>query len=177
MVNFKENRYKLYEKLQDNSVLILYSGALKHASADEGYPFKANMNFYYLTGIKQNHVYLVAKKYHNVIEETLFIYENDPVKVRWIEAYLYPEEAKAISGVENVNFVSEFDNFLAKILRFKVLKNVYLDLEKPQFDGQVNFGYVLKDKVNAYSFGKKIINIYEDIVTLRGCKSKEEVEL
>lgn len=177
MINFKQNRYKLYEKLQDNSLLILYSGALKHASADEGYPFKANMNFYYLTGIQQNNVYLVAKKYHNVIEETLFIYENDPIKVRWIGAYLYPEEATNISGVENVKFVDEFDSFLAKILRHKVIKNVYLDLEKPHYDGQVNFGYVLKDKVNAYSFGKKILNVYEDIVTLRGCKSSEEIEL
>lgn len=175
MNNYQNNRYELLNKLEDNSLVILYSGALKQVSADESYPFKVNMNFFYLTGINQENVYYVARKNKGKIEEALFIYENDPVKVRWIGAYLYPEEAIEISGVNTIYFLDKFDQYLLKNL--SKVKNVYLDLEKTSYFGQVNFGKVLKDKVNAYAFDKKIIDVYFDIVTLRGPKKPYEVEL
>ena len=86
MNNYSINRHELINQLDDNSLLILYSGALKHTSGDESYPFVVNMNFFYLTGIKQDNVYYVCKKVKGKVEESLFIYKNDPVKVRWIGA-------------------------------------------------------------------------------------------
>ena len=62
MNNYFENRKELLNSLDDNSLVILYSGALKHRSADSSYPFVVNMNFFYLTGIKQDNVYYVCKK-------------------------------------------------------------------------------------------------------------------
>lgn len=177
MNNFKENRNQLLSQLDNNSLLVLYSGALKQVSADENYPFKVNMNFYYLTGINQEDVYYIAKKVNGKTSESLFIYKNDPLKVRWIGAYLYPEEAKEISGIEDIRFIDEFSSRLTKELLTKNIKNVYLDLEKPNFQGQVNFGFVLKDKVNAIAFEKKIIDVYHNIVALRGIKKTYEVEL
>lgn len=171
------NRNKLYKEIPDNSLVVLYSGALKQCSADENYPFKVNTNFYYMTGIDQDNVYLVVSKVRGQIEEHLFIYENDPVKVKWIGAYLYPQEATDISGVENIHFVKEIDDYLLKQVRRKAIKNVCLDLEKSYFDGQVDFGKILKDKVNAYSFDKKIIDIYQTITILRGVKEDWEVEI
>ena len=114
MNNYRNNREKLYRKIPDNSLLVLYSGALKQCSADESYPFRVNTNFYYMTGINQDNVYLLVTKVRGEIEEHLFVYENDPIKVKWIGAYLYPEEAKEISGVDNIHFVKEFDAYLLK---------------------------------------------------------------
>lgn len=179
MNNYSINRKNLIDTLDDNSMLILYSGALKQISADENYPFKVNMNFYYLTGINQDNVYYVCKKVNKHVYESIFAYKNDPLKVRWIGAYLYPEEISKISGLdeENIHFIDEFDAFLAKNLSSKKIKTVYLDLEKPEFEGQVNFGYVLKDKVNAIDFEKKVVSVYENIVSLRGVKKPYEIEL
>ena len=143
MNNYFENRKELLNSLDDNSLVILYSGALKHRSADSSYPFVVNMNFFYLTGIKQDNVYYVCKKIKGKIEEHLFIYENDPVKVRWIGAYLYEDEAREISNVENIHFVHEFDAFLVKTLRNVSIKSAYIDLENSGYTGQVNFGIVL----------------------------------
>ena len=112
MSNYVNNRQKLYKEIPDNSLVVLYSGALKQCSADENYPFKVNTNFYYMTGIDQDNAYLVVTKVRGEIEEHLFIYENDPIKVKWIGAYLYPNEAKEISGVENNQFIKEFDAYL-----------------------------------------------------------------
>lgn len=177
MNNFQQNRSELYAQLEDNSACILYSGALKQVSADENYPFKVNMNFYYLTGIKQDNVYLVVSKYRKQIEETLYVYENDPDKVRWIGAYLYKEEAESISGIKDIRYLDRLDGDLCRLLSRKGIRKVYLDLEKPPFEGQVNFGYVLKNKVNAIDFDKVVEDIYPKIVALRGIKKAEEIEL
>lgn len=177
MNNYLNNRKKLYDKIPDNSLVVLYSGALKQSSADESYPFRVNTNFYYLTGIDQDNAYLVCTKVRGEIEEHLFIYENDPIKVKWIGAYLYPNEASEISGIDNIHFVKEFDAFLLKQAKRKGIKNICLDLEKTGFDGQVDFGKVLKDKVNAYCFDKKIVDIYQTITLIRGIKEAYEIEI
>ena len=98
MNNYQNNRLELEKLIEDNSLVVLYSGALKQTSNDENYPFKVNMNFFYLTGINQDNAYLMIEKVNGKVLETLFIYENDPLKVRWIGAYLYPNEASEISG-------------------------------------------------------------------------------
>ena len=177
MNNYSNNRAKIYKELPDNSLVVLYSGALKQCSADENYPFRVNTNFYYMTGIDQDNTYLVVTKVRGEIEEHLFIYENDPVKVKWIGAYLYPNEAQEISGVENIHFIKEFDAFLLKQAKRKGIKNICLDLEKSYYEGQVDFGKVLKDKVNAYCYDKKIVDIYQTITLIRGSKASWEVEI
>lgn len=177
MNNYQINREELLSKIENNSLLILYSGALKQISADENYPFKVNMNFFYLTGINQDNVYYLAKKENNQVKEYLFIYKNDPLKVRWIGAYLYEDEAKEISGINEIHYVEEFNSYLTKMLRPNKIKRVYLDLELPSFEGQVNFGYKLKDLVSALAFDKQIVDIYPEIVKLRGVKKPYEVEL
>ena len=177
MSNYVNNRQKLYNQIPDNSLVVLFSGALKQCSADENYPFKVNTNFYYMTGIDQDNAYLVVTKVRGEIEEHLFIYENDPIKVKWIGAYLYPNEAKEISGVENIHFIKEFDAYLLKQAKRKGIKNICLDLEKSPFEGQVDFGKVLKDKVNAYCYDKKIVDVYQTITLIRGVKEDWEIEI
>lgn len=177
MNRFQRNREELYARLEDRSVCILYSGALKQVSADENYPFKVNMNFYYLTGIRQDNVYLVIRKFFRQVEETLYVYENDPDKVRWIGAYLYRDEAEAISGVKDVRYLDRLDGDLNRLLSLKSIRKVYLDLEKPPFEGQVNFGFVLKNKVQAIDFNKTVEDVYPKIVALRGVKKADEIAL
>lgn len=177
MNNYQINRQDFYQKMENNSLVLLYSGALKQTSADECYPFYVNTNFYYLTGINQEDVYFLAAKIKGEVHETLFVIENDPNWVKWIGARLYPNEATAISGIEDIKFLPELDKVLVKLLNRKSLKRVYLDLEKHSFKGEVDFGKVLKDKINAISFDKNIIDCYQLITKIRGVKKPYEVEI
>ena len=68
---------------------------------------------------REDNVYLVVTKVRGEIEEHLFIYENDPIKVKWIGAYLYPNEAKEISGVENIHFFPK-KYYICKVSKIKV---------------------------------------------------------
>ncbi len=51
-MNYEMRRQKVYEKMEEHSVLILFSGIESHVSADEYAPFEANRNFFYLTGLR-----------------------------------------------------------------------------------------------------------------------------
>ena len=50
---FVANRTKLAGTLPDSCAVLLFAGRAPHKTADEQYPFFANRNFFYLTGIEQ----------------------------------------------------------------------------------------------------------------------------
>ena len=101
---FSQRREKIYQSIDDNSVLILFAGAAPKKSADENYDFVVNKNFYYLTGITQESSILLAYKQDGIINECLFILEQDENIEKWTGKRLKVEEAKEISGIKNVLF-------------------------------------------------------------------------
>ena len=64
---FKERRNKLYDLLEEHSVLVLYSGVSVKRSADECFPFTVNRNFYYLTNIKQEDSIFLALTFKSTL--------------------------------------------------------------------------------------------------------------
>ena len=131
---FKERREKLYNKLNDESVLILYSGVAKKRSADEDFPFVVNRNFYYLTNIKQENSVLVVTKLGGIIKEYLFINEYSELKEKWTGRRITPQEARTLSDIPNILFTPTFDAQLQMILNnsnsIDNINYIYMDLEK-----------------------------------------------
>ena len=60
-MNFRERRTKIFDTMEVDSALILFSGIELHVSADEYLPFEANRNFFYLTGLRRDHMILLMK--------------------------------------------------------------------------------------------------------------------
>ena len=171
---FINNRQKYFDAVSDNSLTIINSGYVMRCSADENFDFEVDKNFYYLTGINQDEVVYVMKKKDGKMSEMLFIVENDPIKIKWVGAKLYQEEAIAISGVEEVHYFSEYKDIISKLIA--EVDKVYLNLDK------VN-GYIFNPN---YTFSRIIMKNYPDkeyldndkiIIKLRSVKEKEEVEL
>ena len=177
MNNFKLQRKEFVDGLLDNSITILYSGATKQESYDEDYYFSVNRNFYYVTGINQDDVYIMILKRKGTVKEIVYAAENDPLKIKWVGEVLYPEEIKEISEVNEVKFLNEFETDLVRLMRDNRYKCVYLDLEEPSFQGQRNFGLELKKKVNALALDKKVYDAYPLITRNRGVKKPYEIEL
>ena len=171
---FKRNRKKLFSKMLDNSVLVLSSGTNYTESGDEDFDFDVDKCFYYLTGVNQAEVTLVLEKKKGQENEYLFIEENDPVRVRWVGAKLYPNEAKEISGISNIRFSKSFDNCLDYILSGNI-DNLYLSLEHDNTH-RYNHNYEFSKKISDKYYDKKVIDCYKIIVDLRFVKEKEEVE-
>ena len=175
------NRTKLLDKIEDSSVTILFSGHDYQKSADQYFPFSVNRNFYYLTGINQANVILVLVKGLNGVKEYLLIEENDEVMSKWVGMKLTKEEAKNISGIENILYLNSFDSLIFSLFNssrksFEGIKNLYLDLERNNDENYSNkalrYSKVFKEKYPEVL----IKNAYTTLISLRMIKTDEEIE-
>ncbi|HHP7242140.1 MAG TPA: aminopeptidase P N-terminal domain-containing protein [Cyclobacteriaceae bacterium] len=124
---FIENRNKLKEQLLPNSVAIFNSNDILPTNADGVMPFKQNANVFYLSNIDQEEtILLIAPDFpEEEYREVLFIREtNDEIKT-WEGKKVTKEEAKKASGIENVQWVAEFEKIFYKVL--SETENIYLD--------------------------------------------------
>ena len=171
---YKNNRKKLFSKIEDNSVVVLSSGTSYIESSDEDFDFDVDKCFYYLTGINQAHVNLILVKVNNELEEYLFIEKNDPNKVRWVGAKLYPEEASKTSGIEKVRYLDSFNDSLHFLMDYRI-KHLYLNFEH-DLDHEYCHNYEFSKKISANYPYVNCIDVYPIIVNLRFVKEECEVE-
>jgi len=176
-VLFTNNRKKLCSKLEENSITLMFAGEAPYKSADETYMFTPNRNFYYLTGIDREKMILMLVKTTGKVEETLFIQKNDPLMARWVGEKMPEEEAKQISGIENIKFVEELEETFGSILDKLKIDNLCLDLERQEFHiSMATSQRFAKGAMERYPY-LRIKNIYHEIASLRLVKSEEEIEL
>ncbi|MEH7355633.1 aminopeptidase P family protein [Neobacillus drentensis] len=170
------NRNRLYEKLENDSLLVLFAGKAPQKSADEAYQFVPNRNFYYLTGIDEPNIILLVHKTNKAVEEQLFIEKSDPVLEKWVGKSISKEEAEEVSGISHIQFIEQFESLLSRILFTNSLTNVYLDLERRELDLVTTKAQQFASKIQANYPFLKIKNVYPDICELRVYKTPEEIE-
>jgi Xaa-Pro aminopeptidase len=123
-------RKQFYRHLAAGEALVLFSGSPPRKTADAYYPFFANRNFFYLTGITQaNSVFLAVNRDGNV-EETLFILEKSPMAERWNGYRISHEEAAAYSGMDQIMDLEPFDETLSDILKSGAISALWYDFDK-----------------------------------------------
>ena len=103
------NRRRLWESLPDGSLAVLFAGEELVKSADACYPFHADRNFLYLTGIRQKQSILFAVKDPNgQVRQTLYLLPKDAMAERWTGRRLSAQEAQELSGVEEIRNLDRF---------------------------------------------------------------------
>lgn len=173
---FINNRKKLMNILDDNSVVILFAGKAPQKSADEQYVFTPNRNFYYLTGIDEEKHILIIKKVNNNVEELLFIQKPDPVMEKWVGKTIRENEAKEVAGIENVKYLEDFNGQLNVMFTSGDIENIYLDLERRGYDEVKSEREIFASEVVKKYPYVRIKNVYNDIAELRIIKSSEEIK-
>lgn len=179
---YNKNRKNYFKEIKDNSLTVLFSGVEKQRSADQDYDFEVDRNFYYLSGIDQSKAILVLLKAKGENKEYLFVEETSELMAKWVGKKLSKEEAKEISSVENIRYISEFEAFLFNILnstRYSVsnIESLYLNLERKNDKYHISPALVFKNEiVNDYP-EIKIKNAYQIIIGLRMTKTEEEITL
>jgi len=123
-------RKQFYENLNEGDALIMFAGSAPRKTADATYPFFANRNFYYLTGVLQAKSIFLAVNRGGEIEETLFINEKNPLAERWNGYLISHEEASECSGIEKVMNLERFDEVLGDILKSRSVSNLWYDFDK-----------------------------------------------
>ena len=129
----QENRRELYQALPENCLFVCFAGRLLPQSADAEYPFFANRNFVYLTGLDGAEVHdfvLLAKKTGDGVEETLFVLPPDAMAERWTGRRLKQPEITARSGVEHLLPVEKFEAAFHAAAMSGKFRTLALDLWK-----------------------------------------------
>ena len=181
MSEFENRRKKVFDQMKDNSVAILFSGVSKIASEDEELPFCVNKNFFYLTGIKQEHSALMLIKGIGEKRVYLFIDQYNELKEKWTGKRLTPEAAALISDIKNVYTSENLETMLSLALsneknQYGDIDCIYLDLTSPE--QKLKDDFYMKDlsvKLQL-DFNKDIVDIYPILRDLRMVKSTAEIE-
>ena len=181
MSEFENRRKKVFDQMKDNSVALFFSGVSKIASEDEYLPFVVNKNFYYLTGIKQEHSALMLIKAIGERRAYLFIDPYSELKEKWTGKRLTQEQATYISSLNSVYTSDNLETMLSLALtnennQYGDIDCVYLDLTSPE--QKLKEGMFMNDlsvKIQL-DYQKNIIDSYPILRDLRMIKSASEVE-
>lgn len=172
---FTTNRENVIKEMKDNSILVIFAGEAPQKSADEAYAFTPNRNFYYLTGSNREKMILMISKINNKISQTLFIEKSDPVLAKWVGERMSSSEASEISGIQDIQYLEDFEASINRLILTYEVENLYLDLERREFDSlptRANlFGKLASERYPQL----KIKNIYHVLENLRIIKTEEEV--
>ena len=107
-----KRRAAVAAKMDDKSVLVMFSAESKLYTNDVDYVFRQENNLYYLTNLKQIGATLVITKDGATVTETLFIPKRNPLKEAWEGKMYSNEDATRISGVKTVVDAADRDKYL-----------------------------------------------------------------
>ncbi|MCD8091160.1 MAG: aminopeptidase P N-terminal domain-containing protein [Clostridiales bacterium] len=170
-----QNRKYVFDFLNDGEAALFFSGGEIKKLGDELYPFAPDRNFYYLTGISDKNIILYMEKARGECRQVLFTERPDPEKEKWTGAVLKPEEAKELSGIENIMFTDELNSEIEDSLFKNRITKVYLDLEKRLFSDSspaLRFGKFLRKSYPHIAVG----DIYPYLSDKRTVKADFEIE-
>jgi Xaa-Pro aminopeptidase len=116
----------LKSKLKDNSLVLLFSSDEFPRNGDQFFPFRQNSDTFYLSGIDQEDTILALCPQHpkEEMREVLFIKKVDKTQVIWYGKKLEPDEARELSGVQNVQWADTYDDILNQLMPYA--KHIYL---------------------------------------------------
>lgn len=171
------NRQRLYNAMENNSLMVMFSGEAIRKTNDEDYPFYTDRNFYYLTGLDSKEFILLAMKdAAGKTEERIYILPPDRMIERWTGRRIQPDETAELSGIENIRYAQDFAGDFHTLAASGRYANIYLDLFRvsPQDMDRPAHGFLRRVQVEYPYLQVKNANIL--IRRLRTIKQACEIE-
>lgn len=175
---FIKNRKKFSDLLLNDAVAVFNSNDIYPVSADSTFPFKQHSDIFYLSGIDQEEsVLLIHKDAQDKVSEVLFVKETNEHIAVWEGHKLTQDEAQKTSGIQQVFWLSEFENQLKKYISES--KNIYINTNEHARNSALT-------ETREDRFIKKIQSEYPNHIyqksnpllhQIRAVKEPEEIEL
>lgn len=172
---FRKNREKLIDKLEENTVAVLFAGQAPYKRGDELYPFSPDRNFYYVTGMERERFVVLLGKTGGTSTVTLYIDRDNGYLAKWVGATMTDMEAQEISGITDIKYRDEFLADLAAYVFKNNSKALYLDLERRDWDGALSQALTFAAEFRTKFPSVEIKDLYHIFAELR--EVKEEYEL
>jgi Xaa-Pro aminopeptidase len=176
---FINNRKNFVLRTKSNSIAIFHANDEFPKNGDQTFLFKQNADFFYLTGIDQEQSVLILYPDcpNPLYKEVLFLRQTNEHIAVW-EGHKYTkEEARKASGIENVQWLDEYDNILHTIINYATY--VYINTnENDRYSHSVPYRDIrmfeqLRQKYPLHKYERSAVILRD----LRALKSDIEVEL
>lgn len=174
-MDYKGRRERVFEQMENNSALILFSGVEVHTNADAYFDFEPNHNFFYLTGLRREHMILTMIKSGDKPRTVLFIEEANPHMVRWTGKRVSIDEAKEISSVDEVRYLDSFEPMIGRLLAGE-LAVAYCDTARNSWGDLPDYNCVKAREIAEKFPGVVVKNIFPVIAKLRMEKDADEIK-
>lgn len=176
---FTNNRKRFAKKMKANSVAIFPGNPTLSTNGDALYTYQPNSDVVWLSGIVQEKsmVILYPDNPDKSAKEVLVLLRPNEALEKWEGHKLRKEEATAISGIENVQWVDSIDAMLKVMMHHA--DNVYLNSnENDRLDPSVMRTdlHFVTDFMKQYPLHnyERAARIMKD---LRGIKTKDEIDV
>jgi len=110
------HRKGVMQEIGDKGVLILFAAEPRNYAGDVEWPYRQENDFFYLTAIPQAGSALVLIPGAAKVREILFMPPSNPAQESWTGHILTPDEARKISGIEEVWDARRLNEFLRTLL-------------------------------------------------------------
>ena len=176
---YQGNRNALYARFPGDFLLVVFAGNALRKTADEYYPFFANRNFVYLTGLGDacaEGFALMAERADGVLKETLFVQPPDERAERWQGRRLRVDEARDLSGIQDIAFVDAFSRQLHEAFGGGGQTALWLDLDRYKPDEPINTQQAFAHRVSRDYPHVRVHNAHPHLRALRTIKKPCEIE-
>ena len=173
-----DNRKKLLDKIEPNSVVVIGSNDILSTNADGTLPFKQNTSFFYLTGIDQEESYLILAPNHPdpTLREILYLRETSKHIAIWEGQKIDKELGVHLTGIKNIKWHNQFEVGLINAMKYSenlyLFKNDHDRLDTPMQAANDRLIAKCKDLFPLHNF-KRLAPILDD---LRTCKRSQEIK-
>ena len=168
-------RRALLDKMEQSSILVLYSGESVPSTMDECYPFMVNHHFFYLTGIARENMALVLSKSAAQEKTILFIEEAIPAMERWTGKRLTNDEAKEISGVDDVRLIDSLPSALGRMVARETVETAYFDCYRNAMTDADSYNMAKAKAFAACYPSVALKNAHPMIAGMRMIKDEDEI--
>ncbi len=153
MNRYEQRRRRVLDQLQFGEMMVLYSGESVACSMDEGFDFEANHHFFYLTGLRRENMALVLANTHCPAHVILFIEEPIPDMERWTGRRVTIDEARAVSGIDDVRYIDNVDSLISRCIARETVEAAYFDCYRNAM-GDVDSYNMPDDRRHAHGQGR-----------------------
>ncbi|OOH91307.1 Xaa-Pro aminopeptidase [Pasteurellaceae bacterium 15-036681] len=111
---FTARRARVFEQMQDNSALIIFTETEKRRNNDCDYLFRPDSYFWYLTGFTESKSALLLVKREGECKSIIFVRKKDPLMETWNGRRLGVELAPQTLEMDEAYDIEEFQTIFAK---------------------------------------------------------------
>ncbi len=167
---------KLAKTLKKGETAIVFAGLAPESTADSSYRLRTNKNFFYLTGLKCEDYKVAVSCTEKGVKIRLFIEKPNYDVEKWVGRKLTKEQAKEISGIEDIDYTENFTAWLSGMIYSGDTEAVMLDIARYRYNDRERLEEEFAKSITGKYPHVRIGNISNVLASMRVIKEKHEID-